>query len=97
MEHVKTQVAWSNNAQKRVHVRTVSVNQSTATVNEFDDLPYLLFKETESVGIGQHQACDSIIAFRSQRFNINVSARIGWQLDYPQPAHRSRRGIRSVS
>ena len=51
------------------------------------DLLDVLLEQAERVGVGDHDAGDGVVAGRAHRFEIDVAARIGGQLDRGEPGH----------
>ena len=63
---INAQIAGASNAQQRVHIGAVAINQPTGFMDEFDHFEDVLVKQTQGVGIGDHDAGDGIIAQAAQ-------------------------------
>ena len=64
MDHVDAHIAWSSNANERVHVRAIHVNEATCVMNDLTDLLDVSFEQAQRVRIGEHQSGD--VALRTK-------------------------------
>ena len=59
---VDTHVAGACDADERVHVGAVHVNEAAGFVNDLADLFDVALEKAEGVGVGQHQAGDFTVS-----------------------------------
>ncbi len=93
MDHVDAHVARPRDADQRIHVGAVHVDQPAGVVNDLADLLDVSFKQSERVRIGQHQARDVAVRTEfAQVIEISQDLRRsnGWSLlksrkDEPKP------------
>ena len=71
MEHIKSHVARTYHTDQRVHVCTVVVKESATLVNKGSNLLDILLKQSQSVRIGHHDTCDSVVEKRFEVLNVD--------------------------
>ncbi len=87
MHHINAEIAGPDDPQQRVQVGAIAIDQTAGGMNDLDHLQHVLVKQAERVGVGQHQAGQGVVAFGRQRFQIDIAAWVGCQLDHPHAAH----------
>src|SRR6185369_17300670 len=58
MNYVDAHIAGASNADERIHIGAIHVNQTTGVMNDAANLLNVLLKQSECVWIGQHQSGD---------------------------------------
>ena len=71
VKHVKSHIARTYHTDKRIHVRSVVIEKSSAIMNESRDLLDVLLEKSESVRICHHDTSDRIVKQRLEVFNIH--------------------------
>src|SRR5689334_17294485 len=74
VHHVEAQVAGTDDTEQGIEVRTVTVHQAAAVVNELNDPFNVLIEEAERVRVGEHHANDGIVTGCFQCFQVNITA-----------------------
>ena len=77
VHQVDAQVTGADDAEQRVQVGAVTVDQAAAIVHDLDHFFYVLIEQPQRIGVGQHQADDGLVTLGFQGFDIHVTARIG--------------------
>jgi hypothetical protein len=73
MKNVKSHVTRTDHSDKRIHVRSVIIKESSALMDKCRNLPDVFFEESESVRIGHHDAGDGIVKQRLEIIHIDKS------------------------
>ncbi|MPM85661.1 hypothetical protein SDC9_132742 [bioreactor metagenome] len=76
VHYINAQVTGTGNAEQCVEVGAIAIDKPTAGVYQLDDLQHVLIKQTKRIWVGQHQACDRIIAKSLQYCQIHIATRI---------------------
>ncbi len=96
VHHVEAHIARADGAEQRVHIRSVVVEQTTASVDQRRNLLDVFFKKAERVRVGHHDSGDVRTEQRLQRFHVHQSVRAGLDLHDFEAADRRRSGVGSV-
>ena len=96
VQDIEAQVAGSADAQQRVQVGAIAINQPASSMYHLDHLLDVLFEETQRVGIGQHQSCQRVITLCFERREVQVAAGVGFDFHHAIPGHRRGRRVGSV-
>ena len=70
---IDAQIARPGNPQQRVQIRAIAINQPAGLMDQFDDFEDILVEQAQRVGVGEHQACQAVIAQLPQRFQVNIA------------------------
>ena len=87
MHHIDAQITGADNAQQGVHVGTIAIDQSAGIMDDLDCFHDLLFKETEGIGVGDHQASQGVVCLGFDGFKVNIPVTIGGDFDDLEAAH----------
>ena len=71
VHHINAEVARTRLADQRVHVGAIHIKQPAFFVQDVGNFMDLLLKNSQRVGIGQHQAGDIFIHLCFQRADID--------------------------
>ena len=93
---VEAHVSGTYLAEQRVHVRSVIVEQTAASVYERGNFLDVLLKEAQSVRVGHHDTCNLVVEQRLEILHVNQSVGLGLDLDYAESADCSAGRIGSV-
>ena len=74
---VEAHVAWTDNTQERVHIRSVIVEETAAFVHELGDFPDFTLEKSEGIRVGHHYAGDVVPEKRLEIGHIHESVSIG--------------------
>ena len=94
---VRAEISGTDFAHQGIHVRAVHVEQRSLGVEHVGDLVDLLFEDTKSVGISQHQRGDVFVDLRFERREIDHSGGVRSEVLDRVAAHRCGRWIGAVS
>ena len=83
---VEAHIARTHLPQKGVHVGPVIIKQASASVDKVGDFTHMGLKKTESVGIGHHYPCDTVIEQAFKRPDIDGPVFKGPDLHYGEAA-----------
>ncbi len=64
MQHIESQVPRARDAQQRIHIGAIPVNQAANRMHQTDYLFDVLVEQAKGVRIGEHQAGQRVVAFR---------------------------------
>ena len=62
MNDIDAHVSRARDADERIHICAIHVNQSAGFMNYLANLPDVLFKQSERVRVGQHQSRDVAVS-----------------------------------
>ena len=96
MHDVEAHVSGTYLAEQRVHVRSVIVEQTAASVYERGNFLDVLLKEAQSVRVGHHDTCNLVVEQRLEILHVNQSVGLGLDFDYAESADCSAGRIGSV-
>ena len=96
VDDVKAHVAGANDAQDRIEVGAVVVEQSADLMDRRSDLRDVLLEEARRVGIGEHDPGDLGVERLSQGSEIDQTAIVGRDGGHLVAAERRRCRVRSV-
>ena len=96
MNHVESEIAGAHNAHNRVQVCAIAIDQAARIVDDLIDFPHIFFKQTECVGVGEHDAGSLVGDLGAQVIQVHIAARIRFHLDDFVSRHGAGRGIRAV-
>ena len=88
VHEVDAEFAGAEDARKRVHVGSVSIDEPTTGVHQADHLLDLLLEEAQRIWIGDHEPGDPIVARRVQASEVDIASCIGGDLDGDEACHR---------
>src|SRR5256886_13388839 len=95
MDDVEIHFSRRRPAENRVEVRAVVVQETARVVDDLRDVQDVLFENSESVGIRQHEGERLRTRGRLERLEVDASVLRG-NLDQIEPEHYRLRGIRAV-
>ena len=87
MHHVETHVRRAGHSHDGVQVGAVVIKQTAAVMDNPGNFKNLLFKQTQSVGIGKHESGQVFIRHAFKRLEIDQSPRIGRNLYHLETGH----------
>src|SRR5262249_20655402 len=74
VHHVGAEVARTGDAQDRVHVGAVEIDQSAAAVDQLRDRRDLPLEQAERVGVGNHEGRGALVELGAQVVEIDQAA-----------------------
>jgi len=63
MHDVESEFGRFNDPQQGIHVGAVTVNQSAGLMNDTDHFDNIFIKQSEGIGIGNHDSGQLLVAF----------------------------------
>ena len=94
---IEAQIAGARDTKDRVEVRAVAIHQSACFVYQPRYLVYVLLKDAERVGVGQHQTGGTWRELGSKILDIDIAARVAFDLDDAVAHHRGGGRVGTVS
>ena len=96
VHNVETHVAGTATSQQGIEVRSVVVEQASATMYQFGNLGYLFLENTQCVGVGHHDTGYRIVEQRFEFRDIYRTFGRGRNFDNLQSTHCRTGGICTV-
>ena len=78
VHYVKAHIARSYHSEKRIHVGSVVVEQTSALMDKGSNLLYIPLEKSEGVGIGHHDSGYVISKQRLEIFDIHQTVSLGF-------------------
>ena len=94
VHHVGAEIARPRDAEDRVHVRAVEIDQPAALVNQLRDLRHLPVEQAQRAGIGDHEHGDLVVELGRQILQIDHAvAALLLTVTKSKPAIRALAGL----
>lgn len=93
---VKAHVAGTDHAHHRIEVRSIIITQTAGFVNNLCDIQNIFIKDTNGVGVGEHQSGGVRPHRCPQGLHIHAAVRAGGDVDDLKAGHHRRGGVGAV-
>src|SRR5690242_20175830 len=89
VHYIEANLAGLNDTQNGVKVRAVTVHQAARLVNDLGHFQQILVKQTQGIGVGEHQTGRIRPGHLAQVGQIYIATAVTFDRDYLETAHRS--------
>jgi len=96
MHDVESQFGRFNDPQQSIHIGAIAVYQSTSLMHDADYFDDVFIKQSEGIGIGNHNSGQLFVAFGCEIIQIDIAAFIGTDRKAFKSAHDGRSRIGPV-
>ena len=94
---IEAHVSRTNDSEKRVHIGSVIIEETAASVDEVCNLTDFLLEKTESIRVGHHDTCDIITEKRLEVSDIHKTIFLGLHDNDVKTADCSTCRVRTMS
>ena len=96
VHHIRTKIARSSDAQNRIHVGAIQIDQATMSMDQFGDLFNLMIKQAKRIRIGDHEDGGLLIDLAFQVGQVDQAVRSAFHRNSLKARHLRAGRIGSV-